>query len=186
MNRIITSREAILKAAKKIAYKEGIYKLNIRSVASECGVSIGSIYNYFPTKDDLVIEVIEDFWKNIFERGMCDCEKNLCFIQFYEEIYIRFYDYLKIFKNNMLNQISFLSKSIKEIRSTKEAQYVDRIKMVMLYHLEMDEGIKRDIWNEKFTKEKFIEFVLQNMILMLKANQEDISFFKEIIIKLLY
>lgn len=186
MNKVITSKEAILQSAKEIAYRDGIYKLNIRAVASECGVSVGSIYNYFPTKDELVVAVIEDFWKNIFERGMCDHQHNLCFIQFYEQIYMRFYDYLKIFKEDMLNQISFLSNGVKEKGRSKESQYLDRMKSVMLYHLEMDEGIRKDIWNEHFTKERFVYFAFQNMILMLKANEEDISFFKEVIMKLLY
>lgn len=186
MNKTITSRESILKAAKEIAYKEGISKLNIRGVASACGVSVGSIYNYFPTKGDLIVAVIEEFWKNIFERGMCNHRNEVCFIQFFEEIYMRFYDYLKIFKEDLLNQISFLSKGEKEKGRVSESQYLNRMKGVMLYHLEKDAGINKDIWTEDFTKEKFVAFVFQNMISMLKANEGDISFFKEILMKLLY
>ena len=186
MSKAITSREAILKSAIEIAYRDGIYKLNIRGLASECGISIGSIYNYFPTKDDLVLAVIEEFWKNIFERGMCDHHKNLCFIQFYEQIYMRFFDYLKIFKEDMLNEISFLSKGDKEKEINKESHHFYRMKSIMLYHLEMDEGIRQDIWSSNFTKEKFVDFAFQNMILMLKSKEEDITFFKDVINKLLY
>ncbi|MDU4889819.1 MAG: TetR/AcrR family transcriptional regulator [Clostridium sp.] len=186
MNKVITSKEAILKSAKDIAYRDGIYKINIRAVASECGISIGSIYNYFPTKDDLVVAVIEDFWKNIFARGMCDHQSNLCFVQFYEQLYLRFYDYLKIFKEDMFNQISFFSEEVKGKGRSKESQYFDRVKQVMLYHLEMDEGIKKHVWNEYFTKERFVTFAFENMIIMLRGNEGDISFFKEIIMKLLY
>lgn len=186
MNKTITSRDAILKVAKEIAYKEGISKLNIRGVASACGVSVGSIYNYFPTKGDLIIVVIEEFWKDIFERGMCNHHNEVCFIQFFQEIYIRFYDYLKIFKEDLLNQISFLSKSEREKGRVLESQYLNGIRGVMLFHLEKDQGINNEIWTEDFTKEKFVDFMFQNMFSMLKSNESDISFFKEIIIKLLY
>ena len=186
MNKVVTSKEAILKAAKDIAYRDGISKLNIRGVASACGVSVGSIYNYFPTKDDLVVSVIEEFWKNIFERGMCDHHSKVCFIEFFEQIYMRFYDYLKIFKGDMLNQIALLSRVDKEKGKSVESEYLYHIRRIMLHHLENDKNINNDIWNEVFTKENFVAFVFQNMILMLKSNQGDISFFKAILMKLLY
>lgn len=186
MNKIVTSRESILKAAKEIAYRDGISELNIRGVAAACGVSVGSIYNYFPNKGNLVVAVIEEFWKSIFERGMCNHHSEVCFIQFFEQIYLRFYDYLKIFKEDMLNQIALLSNSDKENGRQAESQYLSRIRSVMLYHLERDESINQEIWNENFTKERFIAFVFQNMISMLKANEGDISFFKEILMMILY
>lgn len=186
MNKVVTSKEAILKAAKDIAYRDGISKLNIRGVASACGVSVGSIYNYFPTKGDLVVSVIEEFWKNIFERGMCDHHSQVCFIEFFEQIYMRFHDYLKIFKGDMLSQIAILSRVDKEKGKRVESEYLGRIRMVMLHHLENDENINNNIWNEVFTKENFVAFVFQNMMSMLKSNQEDISFFKAILMKLLY
>ena len=55
MNTVVTSREQILGAAKEIAALEGVAQISIRGVAKACGVSVGSIYNYFPTKSELVI-----------------------------------------------------------------------------------------------------------------------------------
>lgn len=184
MNKIITSREAILRTAKEIAYRDGIYKLNIRGLALECKVSVGTIYNYFPTKNELIIAVSEEFWKSIFEKSMCNHQQDLCFIQFFEQIFMRFCNYLEIFKGDILNQISFLSQGAK--LENGEAQYLSRIKKVMLHHLEMDEEIREEIWNEDFGKEEFVEFVFQNMLLALKSEEKDISFFKEVIKKLLY
>ena len=66
MNTVVTSREQILDAAKEIAALEGATQISIRGVAKACGVSVGSIYNYFPTKSELVIAVIEDFWRGAF------------------------------------------------------------------------------------------------------------------------
>lgn len=186
MNKIVTSKEAILNSAKEIAYRDGISKLNIRTLASECGVSVGSIYNYFPTKDDLVIAVIEEFWKNIFQKGMCDHQINLCFVQFYEKLYFRFYNYLKVFKEDMISQLSLLSKDIKQKGRSKEDEYLNRMKSVMMYHLKIDESIRKDVWTENFTMECFIDFAFDNMFLMLKNNQMNIEFFKELITKLIY
>ena len=48
MNTVVTSREQILAASRKLIAEKGWAQVNIRSVAAACGVSVGSIYNYFP------------------------------------------------------------------------------------------------------------------------------------------
>lgn len=55
MNKIVTSKENILKASREIASKDGLQSINMRNVAKHCGVAVGSIYNYFPSKADLII-----------------------------------------------------------------------------------------------------------------------------------
>ena len=65
MNKIITSEEAILSACREFVAESGLQSINIRDVAKKCGVSIGSIYNYFPTKSDLIVATIESIWKEI-------------------------------------------------------------------------------------------------------------------------
>lgn len=65
MNKLITSQEAILCIGKEIVLERGLQGLNIRDIARRCGVSVGSIYNYFPTKSDLMVATIESVWKEI-------------------------------------------------------------------------------------------------------------------------
>jgi AcrR family transcriptional regulator len=49
-------REAILHAAEKVFEAHGFAETTMDAVAAEAGVSKGSIYNYFPSKEDLVLE----------------------------------------------------------------------------------------------------------------------------------
>ena len=60
MNTVVTSREAILEECRKIVMEQGISAVNMRSVAAACGVAVGSIYNYFPSKTDLIGAAVED------------------------------------------------------------------------------------------------------------------------------
>ena len=48
-------------AAKQLAEK-GYAALTVRSVASAAGVGVGTVYNYFPSKDALVAAVMLDDW----------------------------------------------------------------------------------------------------------------------------
>ena len=47
MNTIVTSKEEILKTSREMIRQQGWSAISIRSVAAACGVSVGSIYNYF-------------------------------------------------------------------------------------------------------------------------------------------
>ena len=44
-------KNQILEQARTILEKEGCAKLNIRQIAKLSGISVGTVYNYFPTKD---------------------------------------------------------------------------------------------------------------------------------------
>ena len=70
MNKTATSRQALLEAAREIARRDGLGHISIRRTAAMCSVSIGTVYNYYPAKADLVLAVIEDFWKRVFHGGL--------------------------------------------------------------------------------------------------------------------
>ena len=54
MNKVVTSKEEILAASRELVLEKGIMSLSMRSVAEACGVAVGSIYNYFPSKAELL------------------------------------------------------------------------------------------------------------------------------------
>ena len=74
MNTVVTSREEILKNSRILIGQQGWSSVNIRAVAAACGVSVGSIYNYFDSKAELVSATIESIWREIF-HGQDDMEK---------------------------------------------------------------------------------------------------------------
>jgi AcrR family transcriptional regulator len=60
------SRRRILKTALKLFAARGYAGTSIRMIASSAGISVGLLYNYFPTKADLL--------GAIFEQSMRDVE----------------------------------------------------------------------------------------------------------------
>ncbi len=55
-------RELLLTEAKKQVAERGYAGTTIRSVASACGVGIGTVYNYFPSKEMLVASFMAEEW----------------------------------------------------------------------------------------------------------------------------
>ena len=64
MPKIIENLESrLIEEAKKQIEEAGYGAMTIRSVAKACGVGVGTVYNYFSSKEDLVaIHLLED-WK---------------------------------------------------------------------------------------------------------------------------
>lgn len=54
------TRERIFRAAKRILERQGYEELSIKNICEEAGVSNGSFYHHFKTKDDLLSYYIEE------------------------------------------------------------------------------------------------------------------------------
>lgn len=55
--------EKLLAEARRQIEESGYGSMTVRSVAKACGVGVGTVYNYFPSKDDLVATYMLADWK---------------------------------------------------------------------------------------------------------------------------
>lgn len=64
MPKIIENLESrLIEEAKKQIEASGYSAVTIRSVAAGCGVGVGTVYNYFPSKDDLLATYMLSDWQ---------------------------------------------------------------------------------------------------------------------------
>ncbi|MDO5330590.1 MAG: TetR/AcrR family transcriptional regulator [Bacillota bacterium] len=66
-------KEHIIAAAREELLSEGVKGFNIRPVAKNSGVAIGTIYNYYGNKTSLIVAVILDNWKQIKKELDAKC-----------------------------------------------------------------------------------------------------------------
>lgn len=63
MPKIIENLEfRLIEEAKRQIEESGYGAMTIRSVAKGCGVGVGTVYNYFPSKDDLLATYMLSDW----------------------------------------------------------------------------------------------------------------------------
>lgn len=62
MRKAITTKEKILENAKKEARRKGLEKIGMREISSASSVALGTLYNYFPDKESLIIATISSIW----------------------------------------------------------------------------------------------------------------------------
>lgn len=178
-------KEVILSKAKDIAMNEGINKINIRTVAKNSGISIGTVYNYFPSKTDLLVAVIQDFWDGAFKdvdwRSLVDND----FYENLEKIYSILYHYLYNFKENWLEQLALLKTQEKLIGRQKEDEYFQKMYGKIKLLMDMDNNLRQYPWSETISKEIMAEFIFENMLIMLKKEKEDMKLFIELLKKIM-
>jgi AcrR family transcriptional regulator len=64
MPKIIENPTAIiLEHAGQILAQQGYEALSMRAIAKSCGIATGTIYNYFPTKRELLLQMMTDYWE---------------------------------------------------------------------------------------------------------------------------
>lgn len=60
----------IIEAATSLFQTLGFQKTTTKRIAKACSIAEGTLFNYFPTKDDLLIAVFEDMAKNENEEAI--------------------------------------------------------------------------------------------------------------------
>lgn len=63
--------EKLMDEAGRQILENGFSAMTIRSVASACGVGVGTVYNYYPSRDSLVAAFLMKQW-NIRKQLLCE------------------------------------------------------------------------------------------------------------------
>lgn len=185
MNTIVTSKEEILKISRDMIQQQGWSAVNIRSVAAACGVSVGSIYNYFDSKAELMGAVVESVWHEIFHRPEDESmfqDTQTCIAWIYERMEYGCKQYPGFFT---LHSLGFMQeeKSDGKRRMQRTWQHIlDELCSV----LKMDTKIREDAFTEQFTAENFADVLFSLMLSALLRQDYDPGAVLEIIRRTLY
>lgn len=60
-------KDNILKRADELIELGEYDKFSIRSIAKDCSIGVGTLYNYFPSKDELLKAVIDKHWQAMLD-----------------------------------------------------------------------------------------------------------------------
>lgn len=185
LNTIVTSRQEIISASKKIAVNGGLQSLSIRSVAKECGVSIGSVYNYFDSKADLITAVIEDVWGNVFKSIHLANEFD-SFVGFVKDFFYNAKSGTEEFPNFFnTHSMGFAADEKAKGRQAMNTYFV-HLHSHFVAVIMSDKDIRADAFNESFTVESFVEFVVSNLLSLLVKHINSCDTLIEIIRRTIY
>lgn len=174
-------RKKIIDCAIRIECDEGVDAINIRRLASETNIAVGTVYNYFESKREVLLALTEDFWVNALQemRGTITAAR---------------------FSDQIEQMISFLRVKMNDcaeilMKGLGEDASAGRIRMaatqrvlhqMLAERLKLDTYVRNDVWNDDFTIESFADFVLSHLLLLMQQKERNAKTLLEIIERILY
>ena len=61
-------RNQLLLSAKRLFARQGFHSTSISDLTRETGLSVGTIYTYFASKDEIMVSIIETGWQELLGR----------------------------------------------------------------------------------------------------------------------
>ncbi|MEG2698997.1 MAG: TetR/AcrR family transcriptional regulator [Ruthenibacterium sp.] len=185
MNTIVTSKEAILSKCRELATTKGLQAVNMRAVAKICNVSVGSVYNYFPSKADLIVATVQDVWQSIFhlERG---CQQAAAFPEYVQQIFDNVQAGAAAYPDFFTAHSAGFAAAEKGKGRQMMASYFEHMEKGLLEALQNDAQINSAIFTEDFTRQNFAGFILTNLIALLMQHESTCTVLLEVIKRIIY
>ena len=185
MNNIVISKEEILHTTRELIMEQGWSEVNIRSVAAACGVSVGSIYNYFSSKAELVGALVENVWYEVFHHSpemevmqdTCSC---LSWI--YNRLEYGCRQYPGFFSKHSLRFMQEEKSDGKRLMQHTWQHILDKLSAVLKH----DPKIRADAFDENFSAEEFAEILFSLILAALLRQDFDPSAVLKLVRKSLY
>lgn len=173
MNKQITSKEQILAAGKQVLLHQGSQAFSIRTVAAECTISIGTIYNYFPSKAALLSAVVQSIWLDIFRpintthfASFTDCVQ--CVFQAVQAAEQRYPGF------TTLHKMHFSDSEKHEGRASMRESH-QMIQNILVRALQNDAKIRPHAFDAPLTMETFSGYVIILMTHLLMQKKHNCS-----------
>ena len=185
MNTAVTSKEEILKISRELVQQQGWSAVNIRSVAAACGVSVGSIYNYFDSKAALMGATVESVWCEIFHRpedGAVFQDTQACITWLYGQMEYGRKQYPGFFT---FHSLGFMGED-KSDGKRRMQQTWQHIINGLCSVLQQDAKVRPDAFTPPFTAEKFADLLFSLMLSALLRQDYDPTTVLEIVRRTLY
>lgn len=184
MNNSHTTKDAIILKIREIVARDGLNALSIRGLANELNLSVGIIYYYFPSKDELIVEAIESVWEDIFQ--ISDEIQNLSFSAYMSKIFENIISGTKKYPNFFTLHTIMLQTDEKSRAKSMMHIYMNKLKNKVREVLDGDKTVKYSAFTDSFTEDDFISFIMSNIMSLILDSSYKKDFFIKLIDKILY
>lgn len=185
MNPGVTSREAILEVCRRLVAERGLSSLSMRAVAVDCGIALGTLYNYFADKDELLIATVESIWREIF-RLDADRAADCAFPVVIEGLFARVQTSAAQYPSFLTGHAVAIAKAKRgEARSVMDQAFA-QMKAGLLAALHADPRVAHDAFDGVLSEAAFVDFVLDNLLVLLIRRAPDCAVLTGIVRRVIY
>lgn len=178
-------KETIVDTAYRMASVSGLSALGIREVASACGVSVGTIYNYVSSKEGLIAEVVALFWRNSLAEAACSPEDGEDFVAYVERVFEAMRIAFAAFRSDWLPEIRAMMLKGEAVVHEREQQVFGHAVEGLARVLESDPRVDADRLGE-VSADELCGFVLESMLSSLSERARDCKVLASVLRAALY
>lgn len=184
LNPAVTSKEQILSVCRAIIAEEGVSALSMRAVAERCHVALGSLYNYFPSKDDLLTAAVESVWEDIFREAQP--EPGMDFVAYILWLFETLKGGTGPYGGFLTAHALSLSGGAKDRARGMMAQQIGKLRKELLDVLARDPLVRKGAFGEGFRADAFVDFVLSSLLALLLRGSDSCAILSEMIRRTIY
>ncbi len=185
MNTVVTSREAILQVCRALVSEQGLSALNMREVARRCQVALGSLYNYFPSKNDLTLAVIESVWRDIF-AAMPLKNTSLTLPDYTAALFAAVRAGMQTYPHFFTAHSVSVANDNKGPARALMGRYLAAIQAGMAEALAQDAAVNPAAFGPSFTRDDFLGYVRESLLMLLMQQRPDCAVLVEMIRRAIY
>ncbi|MGN0636651.1 MAG: TetR/AcrR family transcriptional regulator [Acutalibacteraceae bacterium] len=185
MNNCSTSKEEIMQVCRRLAAEKGLKALRMRTVAEECHIALGTLYNYYTDKDTLVLSAVESIWRDIFHAAPTE-QPSGAFPDHVAQLYAQM-------QKGAAAYPGFLAEHSVRIASSKRCEAKNamqdalaHIRAGMCKALQNDPSVSPDTFSAAFSPEDLVGFVLDHLMILLMQARPDCTALSELLRRVLY
>lgn len=185
VNTSVTSKEAIMQVCREIVAKKGLKALNMRLVADECHIALGTLYNYYAGKDELLLETVGSVWMDIFHMGQ-KCETYFSFPEYITHIFQCIQEGAGKYPDFFTAHSISIAGAGKNKAESMMEQYFSHMKAGMTEVLRADSAVDGTVFSGDFSEADFVDFVFDNILILLAQGKKDCRTLVRIVCRVLY
>ncbi|MBI9012392.1 MAG: TetR/AcrR family transcriptional regulator [Clostridiales bacterium] len=155
-------REQVLTAAIEEFAKNGFNGTSINKVAKRAKISIGAMYSYFESKDDLFLTVVERLF-SVLELAIKDVDVDRDIFEIIEALFYRAHDYAVSYPEMNQIYLDFSTQSLSNL-SGKVSKRLESISMDLYQNVIENAKAKREM--DPSIDTGMFSFLVDNLIMM--------------------
>lgn len=163
MARVIENpKQLILSKAKEILYQQGYQKLSMRALSKACDIALGTIYNYYPTKKDLIVEMMTDYWQNYLDAVQLIVDADTDIYLKLKKVFNELEDFIKNFRQYWLTPELYDNQEYVDGGLKKEYRYIEKL-IIIVEDVLIKEAAEKNIQIKQGPRET-ANFIIMNFI----------------------
>ena len=166
--KILNLDETIFQAAWKLFSNDGFDNVDMKAIAKECNIAVGTLYNYYDNKRDLFLKVLDASWNNTFEKIEKVMNEDNNNDKVLESIIKILYEDIKVRRGIGSNLLK--NESI----SKTENQNIENVIIEKIYSYVIHAiNIENQYINIEYRAQKLTHIILCNIVLLARMYPED-------------